>query len=229
MKKYFLIFTFSLFSLMLSGQTGTPVVSNFSTDTEGWEGGWRIRSSIDAITAGDHYLRLPVGINPGNRGSKLITHNPTELWTGDFLTRGISGVTLNFANWSESDPVYLRLAISNLANPQQSGGTWWTSSTPIYFAPNSGWGSASFQINESSMHRVASLTGELGLDTFNDTLSDINGFRILSSTLGYAAIGDEFYGYVGFDNIELITIPEPSFFASMFTILSVVFLFKRVK
>ena len=79
------------------------------------------------------------------------------------------------------------------------------------------------------MHRVASLTGELGLDTFNDTLSDINGFRILSSTLGYAAIGDEFYGYVGFDNIELITIPEPSFFASMFTILSVVFLFKRVK
>ena len=78
---------------------------------------------------------------------------------------------------------------------------------------------ASFQINESSMQRVGNLTGELGLDTFEDTLSDINGFRILSSTLGYGAIGDEFYGVVGMDNIQLITIPEPSFIASLFTIL----------
>ena len=133
--------------------------------------------------------------------------------------RAVTGVSLNFANWSESDPVYLRIAISNLANPQQSGGTWWASSAPIYFAPESGWGTASFQINESSMQRVGNLTGELGLDTFDDTLSDINGFRILSSTLGYGAIGDEFYGVVGMDNIQLITIPEPSFIASLFTIL----------
>ena len=214
---------------MLFGQTGTPIASNFSSDTEGWEGGWRIRSAIDAITVGDHYLRLPVGINPGNRGSKLITYNPTASWTGDFLTKAVTGVTLDFANWSESDPVYLRLAISNLANPQQSGGTWWTSSSPIYFAPNSGWGSASFQINESSMHRVASLTGELGLDTFNDTLSNINGFRILSSVLGYAAIGDEFYGVVGMDNIQLISIPEPSFISLLLAIFFVTFFYKRVR
>ena len=141
----------------------------------------------------------------------------------------MTGVTLDFANWSESDPVYLRLAISNLANPQQSGGTWWTSSSPIYFAPNSGWGSASFQINESSMHRVASLTGELGLDTFNDTLSNINGFRILSSVLGYAAIGDEFYGVVGMDNIQLISIPEPSFISLLLAIFFVTFFYKRVR
>ena len=107
MKKYSSIFISSLFPLMLFGQAGTPVVSNFSTDTEGWEGGWRTRSTIDAITAGDHYLRLPVGINPGNRGSKLITYNPTALWTGDFLTKGISGVTLNFDNWRDRDPFYL--------------------------------------------------------------------------------------------------------------------------
>ena len=87
----------------------------------------------------------------------------------------------------------MRIAISNLANPQQSGGTWWASSTPVFFAPESGWGYASFEINESSMQRVGNLTGELGVDTFEDTLSDINGFRILSSTLGYGAI-DEFYG-----------------------------------
>ena len=208
--------------------TTNAITSDFSDDLDGWEplNPW-FRSSVDGLSEGDFYMRMPVGINPGNKGSKLIAFNPTNTWTGNFISKGVTGVSLNFANWSESDPVYLRLAISNLANPQQSGGTWWTSSTPIYFAPNSGWGSASFQINESSMHRVASLTGELGLDTFDDTLSNINGFRILSSTLGYAAIGDEFYGYVGFDNIELITIPEPSFFASIFTILAFVFFFKR--
>ena len=60
------------------------------------------------------------------------------------------------------------------------------------------------------MHRVGNLGGTIGLDTFEDTLSNINGLRILSSTLGFAAIGDEFYGVVGMDNIQLVSVPEPS-------------------
>ena len=61
------------------------------------------------------------------------------------------------------------------------------------------------------MHRVGNLGGTIGLDTFEDTLSNINGLRILSSTLGFAAIGDEFYGVVGMDNIQLISaFLEPS-------------------
>ena len=208
--------------------TTNALTSDFSDDLDGWEplNPW-LRSSVDGLSEGDFYMRMPVGINPGNKGSKLIAFNPTNTWTGDFVSKGVTGVSLNFANWSESDPVYLRIAISNLANPQQSGGTWWASSTPIYFAPESGWGTASFQINESSMQRVGNLTGDLGLDTFEDTLSDINGFRILSSTLGYGAIGDEFYGVVGMDNIQLITIPEPSFIASLITILLLTLFLKR--
>ena len=208
--------------------TTNALTSDFSDDLDGWEplNPW-LRSSVDGLSEGDFYMRMPVGINPGNKGSKLISFNPTNTWTGDFVSKGVTGVSLNFANWSESDPVYLRIAISNLANPQQSGGTWWASSTPVFFAPESGWGYASFKINESSMQRVGNLTGELGVDTFEDTLSDINGFRILSSTLGYGAIGDEFYGVVGMDNIQLITIPEPSFIASLFTILVLTIFFKR--
>ena len=78
-------------------------------------------------------------------------------------------------------------------------------------------------------HQCKSDLGELGLDTFDEPLSDINGFRILSSNLGYGAIGDEFYGIVGMDNIQLITIPEPSFIAPLLITLIVTFFFKRFR
>jgi len=221
---------FCIIGCILLVLTSHAHISDFSNDLDGWEplNPW-LRSSVDGISQGDFYMRMPVGINPGNKGSKLIAFNPTDAWTGDFIAKGVTGVSLNFANWSESDPAYLRIAISNLANPQQSGGTWWASSTPVYFAPESGWGSASFEINESSMQRVGNLTGELGLDTFDETLRNINGFRILSSTLGYGAIGDEFYGVVGMDNIQLISIPEPSFISLLLAIFSVTLFYKRVR
>ena len=224
--RYLILLTVILSSFFAT--TTNALTSDFSDDLDGWEplNPW-LRSSVDGLSEGDFYMRMPVGINPGNKGSKLIAFNPTNDWTGNFLEKGVTSVSLNFANWSESDPVYLRIAISNLANPQQSGGTWWASSTPIYFAPQSGWGSASFQINESSMQRVGNLTGELGLDTFEDTMSDIKGFRVLSSTLGYGAIGDEFYGVVGIDNIQLVTIPEPSFISLFLAIFLITYVFRR--
>jgi hypothetical protein len=210
--------------------TCNALTSDFSNDLEGWEplNPW-LRSSVNGMSEGDFYMRMPVGINPGNRGSKLIAFNPTDAWTGDFVAKGVTGVSLNFSNFSESDPVYLRIAISNLASPQQSGGTWWVTDAYEFFAPESGWGNVSFQINESSMHRVGNLSGELGLDTFEETMSNINGFRILSSTLGYAAIGDEFYGVVGMDDIQLVTIPEPSFISLLLAIFSFTFFYQRVR
>ena len=229
-KKIFIILILSLWGIILCGQSVPLVTSVFSNDTEaeGWQGGWRTVSTIDGISEGDWYMRLPVGINPGNRGSKLISHNPTAAWTGNFISKGVTGISLDFANWSESDPAYLRIAISNMANAQQSGGTWWVSNVPIYFAPESGWGAASFLIDSDNMHRVGNLTGDLGTDTFNETLADIKGFRILSSTLGLAAIGDEFYGYVGMDNIQLTAIPEPNFMPMFMIILLSIFLMKII-
>ena len=84
------------------------------------------------------------------------------------------------------------------------------SNTPIYFAPESG-GYASFQINESSMQRVGNLTVNWALDTFEDTLSDINGLGFCL-TLVMVQLEMSFM-VVGMDNIQLITIPEPSFIA----------------
>ena len=198
-------------SFQLAGQSTPLAISQFTNGFEGWqpENPWLI-SSEDGMQSGDTYLRMPVGINSGNKGSKLIAFNPSEDWTGNFIAKGVNQLQLNFANWSETDPAYLRIALSNAASPQQSFGTWWVSNDFVLFPPESGWGIASFNIDADSMHRVGNLAGTIGLDTFGETLSDINGLRILSSTLGFASIGDEFYGVVGMDNIQLVGVPEPS-------------------
>ena len=197
--------------LLLFGRlsaSSVHTISHFSEGFDGWQPAnpWEI-STQEVLEADNAYLRMPVGFG-GNRGSKLIAFNPTEAWTGNFNQKSIIRVQLNFRNWSETDEVYLRIAISNLANPQQSGGTWWVSKDYAYFGPESGWGSATFEINADAMRRVGNIDGILGTDSFNSTLESIQGFRILSSTLGYAATGEEFYGVVGIDNIELIAIPE---------------------
>ena len=121
--RYLIFFGIIIGSIFVA--PGYTLTNDFSNDLEGWEplNPW-LRSSVNGISEGDFYMRMPVGINPGNRGSKLIAFNPTNAWTGDFLSKGVTGVSLDFANWSESDSVYLRIAISNSANPQQSGGTW---------------------------------------------------------------------------------------------------------
>ena len=211
MGKMLHIYKFVILSLSLQAMLSAVSIHSFSNFTGGFDGWqpanpWEL-STEEGMDAGDAYLRMPVGFG-GNRGSKLIAFNSTEAWTGNFNEKSIVQVRLNFRNWSETDEVYLRLAISNLANPQQSGGTWWVSESYEYFAPNSGWGSAIFDISANAMRRIGNIEGELGTDSFSDTLEGIQGFRILSSTLGYSATGDEFYGVVGMDNIELIAIPE---------------------
>ena len=69
--------------------TTYALTSDFSDDLEGWEplNPW-LRSSVDGLSEGDFYMRMPVGINPGNKGSKLIAFNPTNAWTGDFVSKG---------------------------------------------------------------------------------------------------------------------------------------------
>ena len=75
--------------LILLQRLENALTSDFSDDLDGWEplNPW-LRSSVDGISEGDFYMRMPVGINPGNKGSKLIAFNPTNEWTGDFVEKG---------------------------------------------------------------------------------------------------------------------------------------------
>jgi hypothetical protein len=184
--------------------------SHFTDDLDDWQplDPW-LQSSVDGMNPGDNYLRMPVGMTSGNKGSKLIAFNPNAPWTGDLLAAGVIGLRLDFANWSEDDDANVRIVFGNRASPQQTGGTWWISSEPVVRPLETGWTNTYLPINSDNMVRVGNLSGELGIDTFEETLQDVQGFRILSSVLGQAAIGDAFIGVVGMDNIQLIGVPEP--------------------
>ncbi len=212
-------------------------VSNFTSQTDNWGGGApSTLSTIDAISAGNSYLRKEININGDQTlQNRMVVRRPVnsnaienDPWLGDFIAKEIQRVELDFNNWSTDEPVYLRLALSNVTNPMISSGTWWVSTTYSTFAPESGWGSASFNIIEEEMRRVGDFNGGFGLDSFSETMSDIKGFRFISSSSGYSALGDQFSGSIGIDNVRLISaIPEPSTTAIIMGLLSTLSLSRR--
>ena len=235
--------TYALISLLacssgcLFGSSFTWVESDFTFQTDDWGGGANsFLSTQDAMDPGNSYLRKEINITgSGGNQSKMVVRRPVDStvigsdpWLGNFNTKGIQSVELDFNNWSADEPVYLRLALSNVTNPMISSGTWWVSTTYATFSPVSGWGGASFNILETEMQRVGDFNGGFGQDSFIETLSDIKGFRFIASSTGNSALGDEFSGAIGMDNIRLISsIPEPSRFAVIMGLLAAVSLLRR--
>ena len=221
----------------LFGSSYTHVVSDFELQTDNWGGGAdSFLSTLDAISPGNSYLRKEINITgSGSLKSRMIVRRPvnsnlvgSDPWLGNFNAKGIQSVELDFINWSIDQPIYLRLALSNVTNPMISSGTWWVSTTYATFSPQSGWGSASFNILETEMQRVGDFNGGFGQDSFQETLLDIKGFRFIASSSGYSALGDEFSGAIGMDNVRLISsIPEPSRFAAIMGLLATVSLLIR--
>ena len=72
----------------------------------------------------------------------------------------------------------------------------------------SDWGNYFLPISENDMLVVGNIEGESDNESFSDTISNIGNIRILSSVTPIGAIGDEFFGNVGIDNIALV--PEPT-------------------
>ena len=219
------------------GSSFTFISSDFTSQLDDWGGGASsFLSTQDAISPGNSYLRKEINLTGGESNQhRMVIRRPvnssvitTDPWLGDFNAKGIQSVELDFNNWSEDEPVYLRLAISNVTNPMISSGTWWVSTTYATFLPGSGWGSASFNILEAEMQRVGDFNGGFGQDTFFETLSDIKGFRFIASSTGNSALADEFSGTIGMDNVRLISsIPEPSKFAVILGLLATIPLLRR--
>ena len=231
-----LIFLLACSSSCLFGSSFTWVVSDFTLETDDWGGGANsFLSTQDAIDPGNSYLRKEINISGGGGNqSKMVVRRPVDSnvigsdpWLGDFNAKGIQSVELDFNNWSVDEPIYLRLALSNVTNPMISSGTWWVSTTYATFSPQSGWGGASFNILETEMQRVGDFNGGFGQDSFVETLSDIKGFRFIASS-GNSALGDDFSGAIGMDNVRLIsTIPEPSRSAVIMGLLATLSLLRR--
>ncbi|GEM_PF-2341756 len=231
----FCLFACSFSSLF--GSSYTVLLSDFTSQLDDWGGGADyFLSTQDAIDPGNSYFREEINMLGGETNkNKMVVRRPvasniiaSDPWLGDFNARGIQSVELDFNNWSADEPVYLRLALSNVTKPMISSGTWWVSTTYATFLPGSGWGSASFNITEAEMKRVGDFNGGFGQDTFEETLSDIKGFRFIASSSGDSALGDEFSGAIGVDNIRLIsTIPEPCRFAVIMGLFATISLLRR--
>tara|TARA_B110001469_G_scaffold69488_1_gene66178 strand:+ start:4130 stop:4825 length:696 start_codon:yes stop_codon:yes gene_type:complete len=187
-------------------------VSTFDSGTDGWEpdNPWTT-SDVNGITSGNNYLAMDVGAALGNRGSKMTTYNPTAAWTGDYQSAGVTSIRMNIANWSSTDTLDLRIALGNESSPQATTGTWWLSSSSIQIAPNTSWFEVFIPLSAGDMTKVSNLIGVFGNDTYQDTLGNIQSVRILSSALPIAAVGDNFVGLVGIDNVRLV--PENSQFS----------------
>ena len=221
----------------LFGSSYTVLLSDFTSQLDGWAGGAdHFLSTQDAIDPGDSYFREEINMfGSETTKNRMVVRRPvastvigSDPWLGNFNAKGIQSVELDFNNWSADEPIYLRLALSNVTKPMISSGTWWVSTTYATFLPGSGWGSASFNILETEMQRVGDFNGGFGQDTFEETLSDIQGFRFIASSTGNSALGDEFSGAIGVDNIRLISsIPEPSRFAVIMGLLATISLMRR--
>ena len=239
-KRFYTLTLFCLFACSLSslfGSSNTVLLSDFTSQTDDWGAGADyFRSTQDAIDPGNWYLRSEINLSGGEANkNKMVIRRPvastvigSDPWLGNFNAKGIQSVELDFNNWSADEPVYLRLALSNVAKPMISTGTWWVSTSYATFFPGSGWRSASFNILEAEMQRVGAFNGDVGQDTFEETLSDIQGFRFIASSTGNSALGDEFSGAIGVDNVRLISsIPEPSRFAVIMGLLATISLLRR--
>jgi len=237
-KRFYTLTLFCLFACSFSsllGSSYTVLLSDFTSQTDDWEGGANTFRDED-LDPDNPYLRSEINMFGGETNkNKMVIRRPvasnvigSDPWLGNFNAKGIQSVELDFNNWSADEPVYLRLALSNVTKPMISSGTWWVSTTYATFLPGSGWGSASFNILEAEMQRVGDFNGGFGQDTFEETLSDIQGFRFIASATGNSALGDEFSGAIGMDNIRLISaIPEPSRFAITMGLLATISLLRR--
>ena len=239
-KRFYKLSLISLFACSFSslfGSSYTVLLSDFTSQTDDWEAGADyFLSTQDAIDPGNSYFRSEINMFGGEPNkNRMVVRRPvasnlieSDPWLGNFNAKGIQSVELNFKNWSADEPVYLRLALSNVAKPMISTGTWWVSTSYATFFPGSGWRSASFNILEAEMQRVGAFDGIVGQDTFQETLSDIQGFRFIASSTGNSALGDEFSGAIGMDNVRLISsIPEPNRFAVIMGLIAAISLLRR--
>ncbi|MFD2256049.1 hypothetical protein ACFSSA_05115 [Luteolibacter algae] len=198
-----LVFSLSFASLASAGLSLTT--STFDNDDDGWRP-WAT-STESPITAGNPYLKLDS--DGAEERGRLITFSRETAWTGDYISMNVTAVELDVANFSSSDTLHLRVALGTRASPMQSGGTWFVSSAAVIVGTLSDWTHVSLSVAENELSRVGNFAGEIGTDTYAEALSNIQTIRLFSAVQIGTAIGDEFIGPVGFDNISLI-VPEPS-------------------
>jgi hypothetical protein len=143
--------------------------------------------------AGDNYL-LITAIGGSDAGSRLVAINVAQ-WAGNYLTSGISGITMDLINLGNSD-LNIRLLLEDpMGGPPVDEAV----STNGFFLPTGGgWTHAFFPISSSDLTAV---DGSVNAVLANTTL-----LRIINSPT--ATDATTVVGVLGVDNITAV--PEPA-------------------
>jgi hypothetical protein len=174
----------------------------FEVDEANWKPGSTLQVPDGGPSgAGDGYLEY-ASDGTGASG-KLIVLNDAQ-WTGDYLTAGVTAISLQAINLSGVEQSFdLRVAIGTrfIASFPASSGTWYVSSESATLAPDAGWVPLVFALDAASMTLV---TGSASLDA---VLADVGELRILSSAVPDNR-GQELVGTLGLADVTAV--PEPS-------------------
>ena len=204
-----------LICLLPAGRALAITLGQIDTFEDGTLQGWQ--TGLSAVTAehmsnvssggpdgiDDNFLQMfsdPLDPFGGNR----LTFFNREQWTGDWLTAGVTAITLDVKNFSSSAPLNLRLGINGgFVDPTGTsiiGGTFATSGR-IVLNSGSDWTRVMFMVQPGDF--VSVLPGRSSNAAGNNimaTLSNVTELRILNSELpGWNGIPID--ATLGVDNI----------------------------
>ena len=219
----FVIHFFLLFNFITNADY---IFEDFTTNPEPWGSAkWNIEISQDGLSASNPYLLVDSIGSPPKRGVILRTND--SLWTGNYISKGITGIAFDVRNMSDQDSLRLRVAIGESQNPMS--GTWFVSSSFINIEPSSNWTSVFLPINENELSKASSAMsdGSPGSLNFNQVMSNVYALRIISQGANGNAICEDHYGNVFFDNIQLI--PEPNSISMIIISLLILVMIKNQK
>jgi len=200
MKKItFLIVLFLFVGIASSAQVtlGLGQVDNFEDGTvQGWiEGGSSPNPPTNQSTGGpngvgDHFLQN-ISSGSGGAGSRMIMFNQTQ-WQGNYISAGITFIHASVRNSSASATLHLRCVF--ILGTAMSG-TAYASTIAVDVAAGSGWQQVTFPISISDMTLVQAT------DTYSNTMTGVNIFRILSSA-SPSIVGDKIAATLDIDDIQ---------------------------
>jgi hypothetical protein len=170
----------------------------FTVDLENWSqgqaptptAGLTRAESGGPAGAGDPFMQIVA--NAFISHGKIIAFNLSPAWTGDYITAGVTDISMSVNNPGPND-LQLRVAFGTAPTPSH-GGAWLSSTNPVNLPAGSGWMSVQFPLDP------ASLTSVTGPTTYETVMSGVVALRLLHSPTPDSR-GVEIVGALGVDNI----------------------------
>lgn len=155
--------------------------------------------------AGDNFLQVVSdGVNAA--GGRMTFFNKSQ-WTGDYLSAGITAISMDLNNISSSEALNLRLALNGGfidANFNIVGGLFATSAS-VTLDSGSGWTHVVFSLAPGDLVPVSGRISTPGNDVLA-TLGNVQEFRLLNSAVpdwtGLPVIAT-----LGIDNVTTVPLP----------------------